>query len=169
MVDVAARRPMTFRFQPTPGREMPKVPRRDETKAVLSGRFRGQIIATVTPIYVHRLPETVVYHQPAAARSGSPVCAVPTVHNQFAPEKGALAIILDCSGSMMRGEAYPRPRRKNWLDGAAGEILEEYNEKTVCNYHDATGALKQVLSRVARWRRSLVTSQGPASWLPWTI
>jgi hypothetical protein len=147
VIDVSAKRPMTFRFQPNLDAEPPKRPRRDETKAVLSGRFRGQVLAAVTPIYVHRLPETVVYHQPSPPRAGLAVRAAPNVHNQFAPEKGALAIILDCSGSMMRGKVYSSLYEKLG-DKAAETFLEEYNEKTVCNYHDATGALKAVLAEL---------------------
>lgn len=147
VIDVSARRPMTFRFEPKLDAEAPKVPRRDETKTVLNGRFRGQILASVTPIYVHRLPETVVYHQPAIPRCGLAVRASPNIHAQFAPEKGALAIILDCSGSMMRGKVYSSYFQK-FGDQAAEKFLEDYNDKTVCNYHDATGALKQVLAEL---------------------
>ena len=47
----------------------------------------------------------------------------------------------------MRGKTYTSLVEKHG-DGAAEKFLADYNDKTICNYHDATNALKQVLTEL---------------------
>jgi serine/threonine-protein kinase len=44
--------------------------------------------------------EILVYQLPVPAEAGLAVRADPNIHDRFAPHRGALAIVLDCSGSM---------------------------------------------------------------------
>lgn len=121
---------LAFEFTPSSEGEPPRVPKADKTSATLRGLYRGQRIEKATPINLHRLPETVVYSQPVMLKSGIAVRAAPQVHQQFAPDNGAVAIVLDCSGSMGPKEGV------------------KYDRDTPCKYHEATGALKKVLQKL---------------------
>lgn len=128
--DKQASSALTFEFTPSSEGEPPRVPRADRTSATLRGIYRGQRIEKVTPINLHRLPETIVYQQPVTIRSGMAVRAAPQVHQQFAPDNGAIAIVLDCSGSMGPKEGV------------------KYDRNTPCRYHEATAGLKKVLEKL---------------------
>ena len=65
---------------------------------------------------------------------------------RYAPEKGAVAIVLDCSGSMIQSDLLKSKRPYNGKVYTDAEGLrKDYNSETPCDYHDATDALAQFL------------------------
>jgi hypothetical protein len=113
----------------------PKVPTKNEEKVALRGFYRGQRIGAKTQLVLHRVPETVVYHHPPEDRdTGIIVRASPGVHQQFAASNGAVAIVLDASGSMLEpSDKLLREEKLRW------------DRQVPCKYHDATKALREVL------------------------
>jgi hypothetical protein len=126
--------PASVSFDDVPVKKVdpyPKVPTRNEEKVALRGFYRGQRIGAKTQLVLHRVPETVVFHHPPQVEdTGIIVRAPPNVYDQFGIGNGAVAIVLDCSGSM-----------------ADQDLIADkgYNRHTPCHYHEATQALKEVL------------------------
>src|SRR5207248_5280908 len=92
---------LPFRFRDKFPNEPATAPRRDPAKASLAGLFRGQVIGATTSVGLHRVPEVVVFEQGPPPVAGIAVRAPDAVHQRFAPGTGAIAIALDCSGSML--------------------------------------------------------------------
>src|SRR5262249_25610953 len=97
------------------------------------------------------LPEVVVFKQEVPQKTGVAVRAAPQVHDLFSPEKGAIAIVVDCSGSMLQSKIVDEGVPLN------GQIIKDYDElrkgydkKTPCRFHDATDALKEVLATIKK-------------------
>jgi hypothetical protein len=110
-----------------------RVPKVDKTAVTLRGFYRGQRINGETALRLHRMPDAIVSHYPPQENPGIVVQASPQVLKQFAGTNGALAIVLDCSGSMAD---------QNFID------KNGYNRRTPCKYHEATDALGKVLTNL---------------------
>jgi len=110
--------------------ESPRVPSAEPTTLSAHGLFRGQRLQRETRIDLYPLPETTVFEQPAPARGGVAVRGDEEVIARFGASNGAIAIVLDCSGSM---------------GPPAGE---EYGPAT--KYAEALQALRQVLRRLPK-------------------
>src|SRR5262249_8261104 len=105
-------------------------PRRERSQLRVRGLFRGQRIERITPVDLYPLAETIAV-QPALPQTGSVSVRAPKdLQTRFAPGAGAVAIVLDCAGSM--GEAPGRP----------------YTPKT--KYNEVTRALREVLQRLPK-------------------
>ena len=97
----------------------------------LNGRFRGQVLRRETPIAIHPTPEIVVTSDPPPPTASIAVRADAELLRRYGrSEGGALAIILDCSGSMG-----PPP-------GSPPESPSKFRE--------VTKAVAQLLPRLAR-------------------
>lgn len=63
--------------------------------------YRGRLLHTPSPLTVHLRPHAVTYQPPAPAGSMLAVRADDELHELYGGQKGAIAIVLDCSGSMV--------------------------------------------------------------------
>src|SRR5439155_8141685 len=73
-------------------------------------------------------------------RAAVAVRADADLHAQYAPEKGSLAIVLDCTGSMYEQyETFRKNFEKNNVP------IPQFTRETPCKWHEATNALRQVL------------------------
>jgi hypothetical protein len=121
-------RALDFAFT-MPRDETPRrVPRIDHANAALRGVFRGQPIDLTSTLNLHRWPEIITYHQDLTGPPGLAVRADPFLQEQYGPNRGVIAIVLDCTGSM--GVDLSKVR---------------YTKNTPCKYHQATAALKELL------------------------
>jgi hypothetical protein len=112
----------------------------DRLESTLEVRFRGQRRPVPTEVKVYHRPD-VIWSQPEPPpEAGVAVRADKALHDRFSPTKGAIAIVLDCSGSMAV-----------WPNGRAPTAAEirRFQQKTYpghpCRFHQATQALRQVL------------------------
>src|SRR5262249_9133037 len=104
-----------------PKGELGKRPRRQGTHAV-RGDFRGQERAIVTPVTVAGEPDLVVVQPPQNVESKLSVQARREEFEKAVAQKAALAIVLDCSGSMLSNKL-PRTNKTRW--DAAKEALRK--------------------------------------------
>jgi hypothetical protein len=104
------------------------VPAPQETEFRVRGLYRGREFNLKTIVRLHPLPETVVSAPPLPLTASLAVRAPREVQAQ-GTAKGAIAIVLDCSGSMAAPRGQP---------------------ETASKFREAAAALKQVLQRVPR-------------------
>lgn len=111
-------------------REPPAVPMAEPSSVRLRGLYRGQQIERNTRIDLYPLADTIVHQEPLPFRGDIAVRAAPAIINRFGTGNGAVAIVLDCSGSMgpPPGQAYG-PQTK---------------------YAEALTALRSVLARIPK-------------------
>ena len=134
----------------------------------LEGRYRGQVLRRRTRVEIHPTPEILVTRGPAPPTGEVAVQADPALIARFGRnEGGALAVVLDCSGSM-------GPPTNGPSDAPS-------------KYREVTAALRQLLGRVTRGTRvsiwvfgeavgptgnadspeqTIVRVQGPTPWRP---
>lgn len=113
-------------------REAEKTPPPDnqvaKTSLSLHGLFRGQQLTIELPVALHLRPEVTERQHPLPNRSTLAVRAKASLHAQYGEGSGALAIVLDCSGSMGPG------------------LGQSYSAQT--KYAEATAALQAVLDQL---------------------
>ena len=129
-----------FALEPAPPAPPARSPRRDVATVQLQALYRGQVINLPTAVNIHRLPDLVHEERPGPLRAAVAVRADTDLHAQYAPEKGSLSIVLDCTGSMY--EQYEN-HRKNFEKN--GVPIPPFTPQTPCKWHEATNALRQVL------------------------
>ncbi|MEQ8790289.1 MAG: hypothetical protein RIC55_28595 [Pirellulaceae bacterium] len=98
----------------------------DHAAITLSGFFRGQLLSGRVPVDLHLLPETMNHRYPQRDGANVSLVASPQLHQELGDGSGAVAFVLDCSGSM----GPPR--------GAESSATTKYRE--------AAAALREVLS-----------------------
>jgi hypothetical protein len=121
-----------FQLERTDTKSQSLVP--DQTAANLRGLYRGQQIGQRTPINIYHAPDILVAEHFDNVPGGLAVRADDALRERFAPQNGALAIVLDCTGSMGVDEQF----MKN----------NPYTRATPCKYHNATTALRRVLQEL---------------------
>lgn len=89
----------TASFVLVPEPRVVPVPQRDDTYHVLHGVFRGQRFEVRTDVQLHRLPD-VVSRQHRLPLGGVAVQAPRELYDKYRAGNSAIAIVLDCSGSM---------------------------------------------------------------------
>ena len=109
-----------------------RTPETAKTSIVLDGRYRGQRLRWETPVTFHPVAEITSVRFPMPTTGRVAVVAEPAVFGRYGEAGGALAIVLDCSGSM------------------AGEVGSSAEGTPITKYQEATAALRQVLRRVSR-------------------
>jgi hypothetical protein len=107
----------------------PALPAPADEKVIFHGLFRGQPLRLETRLLIHPVAETVVTSHPMPATASLAVRAPREAHADLGTSRGALTIVLDCTGSM-------GPRK--------GQPVES------SKYYEATEALRQVLQKVPR-------------------
>jgi hypothetical protein len=137
-----------FEVDTVPAAEQPHIPKAEPSEVALHGLYRGQQIELKTPVSLHRWPHIVAYHHPSSADAAIAVRAHPAIHKRFGPSNGALAIVLDCTGSM----GLPEEDQKT----------VPFRRNTPCKYHEATNALRQVLTDVEKGTMVSVSVFGQA-------
>jgi hypothetical protein len=109
-----------------------RTPETRKTSIVLDGRYRGQKLRWEAPVTFHPVAEITSVRFPMPTTGRVAVVADPAVFSRYGEAGGALAIVLDCSGSM------------------AGEMGRSADGTPITKYQEATAALRQVLRRVSR-------------------
>ncbi len=109
-------------------------PRVEQTTLSVDGLFRGQLFGCRTEVELHPLPEVVAIGPapPDPPLASIAVRADQQVIDRFGEGNGAIAIVLDCSGSMIPGET---------------SSLAEVNALP-SKFRDAKNALARVLKQV---------------------
>ena len=103
-------------------------PRGDGSTLSMRGLFRGQRLEAPTRIDLHPRAEVIARRHPAPERAGLAVRADEAVFRRLGEGNGAVAFVLDCSGSM------GAPKGQPFTKGT--------------NYAVATRAVRQVLSEL---------------------
>jgi hypothetical protein len=118
-----------------------KVPTPEVTTIKLAGLYRGQPVEKETQVYLYPLPD-VVQVQPPAPHRGSIAVRADQALLQHDPSQSAVALILDCSGSMC--DPYDttttflnRPRKDSRFDKAVraiGKVLDSIDPGTYVSF-----------------------------------
>jgi hypothetical protein len=111
-------------------------PRVEPAALVVAGYFRGQTFDATTRVDVHPLPEVIAggAAPPDPPRASLAVRADQSVINRFGEGTGSIAIVLDCSGSMVDAP------------NSLAQVLEQPRSK----FAQAKGALVKVLEQVPK-------------------
>ncbi len=91
----------------SPNTETPPTPGAIDAAMLVEGRFRGQILEGLVPVRLHLQPDLVAQRVVPPDDCGVAVIADDNVFDKFAAKNSAMAIVLDCSGSM----DYPKGTR----------------------------------------------------------
>jgi hypothetical protein len=110
--------------------EPPPAPRTEQTGVTMRGLYRGQQITMQTGVNLFLLANNIRAVLPLPARGSVAVRAPAAVQQRFGAGNGAVAIVLDCSGSMRPPEG------------------EKWGPNT--KYVEATNALRRVLKKVPK-------------------
>lgn len=91
----------------------PSLPTVVNTSLEVTGLYRGQIIKQLLPVSVYLLPELRSNEYPIPANASVAIRAAGPVIERYGAGNGALAFVLDCTGSMGNPEGGPpRPGSK---------------------------------------------------------
>ena len=99
-----------------------------ETKLTVHGFFRGQVLQAEAPVRLHLRPEIAAVRHPRPDAAAVSLSTTDEIHRRFGEGNGAVALVLDCSGSMGPPEG---------SDSAAGS-----------KYAEAVSALREVLQKI---------------------
>ncbi len=141
-------------------------PSPEKTRVRLVALFRGQRITADVPVEIH-LPETVAAGYPPPDRGGVAVRASPELHSQFGDGRGAVAVVLDCSGSMgpVTGQPFTAGTKFAEATAALEQVLAGLPKGTVLSvwvFGQAIGPKKTVKEAEQTIRRILP----PTPWEP---
>src|SRR5262249_1793030 len=121
--------------------------------------FRGQLRPVPQKVNVYLQPDIVWAQPKPPPTAGVAVRADPEIHQRNALSRGAIAIVLDCSGSMapwygynLPPDQFPAPyrayRNKTYMQHFGGKL---------CKYHEATKALDGLLRELPKGVQVSVT------------
>lgn len=117
----------------------------------LRGVYRGQWLEKALSVHQQRIPEITARQVPAPPKAALAVRAPPEVFERFALGKGAVAIIVDCSGSMLWSELAENKqllyKGKSYYQDYE-KMRRDYDAEMPCDYHEATAALAKVLATI---------------------
>jgi hypothetical protein len=85
----------------------PSLPRVEPARLTVRGLYRGRRLARVTTLELHPLPEVASVSRPLPPGAAIAVQATPELFQRYGESGGAVAIVLDCSGSMGPAEGAP--------------------------------------------------------------
>ncbi len=106
--------------------EPPRRPATEDTTFQAVGFYRGRQILAKTPISLHPAPEIVAARDVAPRGADIAVEADPAMIQRFGAGNGAVAVVLDCSGSMGDGRGPHGPLTDSkWKFVQACRALEE--------------------------------------------
>jgi hypothetical protein len=138
--------------------------KREQAEVVLHGFFRGQPLDARVPVEVQPFPERVYYEYPAPRTRAVVVRADRRLQEEFGPGAGAVAIVLDCSGSMGADEKDPKaPTKFDEVARALETVLRKLPKGTTLSlwvFGQAQGGRKSVDAAEDTIRRL----QAPVAW-----
>jgi hypothetical protein len=115
----------------------------DRLQSTLELRFRGQRPQVKSPVNVYLRPDVVWTKPEPPPEAGIAVRADQDLYDRFSPSRGAIAIVLDCSGSM---NPWWKDGKFFWPNAAQLQaFLEKRYDGYPCRFHQATTALREVL------------------------
>jgi hypothetical protein len=103
--------PVTYVFNHKP--DQAKDPA--DSKLTVEALYRGQKITQPTAVHLYYRGDTVMYRTPPPPYGGLAVRTDERIEAEFAPDRGTMVIILDCSGSMcepLKADAFPAKRKQ---------------------------------------------------------
>lgn len=133
----------------------------------LQGFFRGQLLDGRLPIDLHLRPETLVFGLPPSDRANVSLVCSPQLQQQLGNGAGAVAFVLDCSGSMgpPQGASGSSPTKYAEAVTALREVLAKLPagvRVSVWVFGEAVGADRTALDPATTIRRV----QPPVAWNP---
>lgn len=146
---------------------LPSTPTVADTELTLHGRFRGQQITTRVPIRLHLTADVMrAYYGPSETASVA-MRADETLHRKYGDGNGAVAIVLDCTGSMGPPEGSPFSATTKYAEATAalGRVLASLPRGTTVSvwvFGQAVGTEKTV----AEPEKTILQVLTPTSWNP---
>ena len=144
----------------------PAAPKREQAEVVLHGFFRGQSLEARVQVEIEPIPQRVYYELPPPRGRALSIRADHRLQEQFGPGGGAVAIVLDCSGSMGADETHPQaPRKWDLATRALEKVLRRLPRGTTVSVR----AFGQAVGRgktVGNPEDHIVVVQEPVAWDP---
>ncbi len=144
----------------------PDVPVAEETKVAWRGLYRGRRLEGQTPISLHPLAESIFLERPAPRTAGVVMRAGPGLLEKRGTARGALALVLDCSGSMgpPPGEEGADKSRFRQVTRALRTVLQKVPRGTTLSVW-AFGQAMGPDNTVKDAERTIRRLQAPTSWM----
>ncbi len=138
-----------------------------QTTLVFNGLFRGQQLRVASDVQLHLRADVTVDRFPAPAKASVAVQASRETHLRFGDGHGAVAIVLDASGSMgpARGQPFSPTTKYAEATRALREVLERLPQGTLVSlwvFGQALGSQKSAPDAERTIRRVLP----PTRWNP---
>lgn len=145
----------------------PPAPRVEHSTCGAHGLFRGQRFALETAVNLHLVPEQVVGRHPIPTGASLSVRAQDAVLERLGTSSGAIAIVLDCSGSMgpAAGQAWGPSTKYKEATQSLRQVLQGLTKGTVVSvwvFGQAVGFEKTVNDA----ERTITRIQDPITWDP---
>jgi hypothetical protein len=121
-IDFVVASPLIARFETDPSMNRPVF---EQAPLKVEGSFRGQRFDFTSNIQVHPVPDTVAIGPPVPGTddAGIAIRASKEIFDRFGAGTGALAIVLDCSGSMKDPAIAPKfEQATSALDEVLGQV-----------------------------------------------
>lgn len=116
---------------------------RMSTQLTLHGFFRGQVLQQTVPVVLHLRPEIARGDYPLPNAAAVSLSTTDEIANRFGTGDGAIALVIDCSGSM----------------GPPEGSMDRNHSK----YAEAVAALREVLARIPRGTKISLWTFGEAT------
>ena len=163
---VSPRLPARLEDPPRVGPEPTEPATTREATSTARGLFRGQRFALTTRIDLQRTPKVVAARQPRPATARVSVRAEDTVFERSGLSRGAVAIVLDASGSMgpPEGKAYDGTTRYATATRALEQVLREMPAGTTVSLYVFGAAVPG--NRDIAAEQTIRTVRPPTRWDP---
>lgn len=130
-------------------KQPPKTPQTITTQVVVRGLYRGQPIERITAVGLHPLPQTQVVQLPVRSPPKVAVRTDKSIQQLYGSSRGAVALVLDCSGSMgpADGQAFTADTKYAEAVRALREVLQQIPRGTTVSlwvFGQAVGPAKTV-------------------------
>ncbi len=138
-----------------------------KTTLTLKCLYRGQRINATLPVNLHLVADTVVCRHPLPQRGSVAVRAAPQLHQRFGDGNGAVAIVLDCTGSM--GPPKEQPFTDTTKFAEATRALRQVVQKLPTNTTLSVWAFGQAVGpekTVKQAESTIRCVQAPVPWDP---
>jgi hypothetical protein len=155
--------------------ETPRDTEPAKARCELRGFYRGRKLPLTTDIHLHPRANVVVYQHPLPDRSGVAVVAGDSARKKFSPEKGAISILVDYSGSMkgsadLANNAQKVPIGERRIDAALEALkglLENIPEKSQVSLHIFAAIPKGKEPEAVRARQQVAPGKELGTWESW--
>jgi hypothetical protein len=144
----------------------PPRPSAVESSLTVHGLYRGQKLDRTTPVQLHPLAQTIVTTHPTPAMASVAVRSPKEIQEQHGASKGAVAIVLDCSGSM--GPLRGQPKESSKFAEAAASVrallqrIPRGTRVSLWVFGQATGASKTA----TKAEDTIEMMLAPSTWNP---